>query len=553
MVTTVIIGGVAGGASCAARLRRNDERMNIIVLERGPYVSFANCGLPYYLSGIIAREKDLLLASPGYFRQRFNIDVRTGHSVYSIDRDRRVVCVRQVGDHVDYEIPYDHLVLSPGARPIKPPLPGVDLPGIFSLRSVPDSNMIRAWIDRHKVKHCVVVGGGFIGLEVADNLHHLGIEVTLVDRLTQVMATLDPEMAKPLADQIRARGVDLRLGREVTGFERPMHGRERMTVAFSGGERLDTDMIVLAIGVRPESELAKACGLEIGPRGHIVVDSQMRTSDPQIFAVGDAVEVVCAITRGKAAVPLAGPANRQGRLAADIIAGKRRSFRGVQGTSVCGAFGLTVATTGLNEQALRSCGIPYEVVYAHPTNHVGYYPCATAISMKLLYDSGSGRVLGAQALGKDGVERRIDVIAMAIQLGATVFDLEEAELCYAPQYGAAKDPVNMVGMVAANSMRGDLAITHWEHMGCDGALVLDVRTKAEVDKEPMPCDIHIPIDELRAKMDVLPKGKPLQITCRVGARAYNAARLLTQHGFHASVLSGGVCTWTHYAEVSQGQ
>lgn len=553
MTTTVIVGGVAGGATCAARLRRNDEGMNIVVLERGPHVSFANCGLPYYLSGIIPEERDLLLATPEYFHRRFGIDVRTGHSVVSIGRDQRVVVVRRAIDGVDYELPYDHLVLAPGAQPIKPALPGVDLPGIFSLRSVPDSNRIKEWIHERSVRHALVAGAGFIGLEVADNLHRLGIAVTLIDRLDQVMATLDPEMARPLSDQIRCLGVDLRLGSEIVGFAGSEKETGQLTVTFRDGGTVDTDMVVLALGVKPEADLARSCGLDTGPRGHIVVDSRMRTSDPRILAVGDAVEVKCAITGKKVGIPLAGPANRQGRLAADVIAGKRRSFRGVQGTSVCGVFGLTVATTGLNEQALRSSGIPYEAVYAHPKNHVGYYPCATVISMKLLYDFGTGRVLGAQALGSDGVERRIDVISMAIQMGATVSDLEEAELCYAPQYGSAKDPVNMVGMVAANTMRGDVAITHWDQMGRDGALVLDVRTKEEADKQPIPCDLHIPIDELRQKLDTLPKDKPLQIACHVGTRAYYASRLLTQHGFQASLLSGGVSTWMHYAQCGRDQ
>jgi rhodanese-related sulfurtransferase len=365
-------------------------------------------------------------------------------------------------------------------------------------------------------------------------------------------------MALPLADQIRARKVDLRLGCEVTGFEethKTTKARKSgaLTVKLGNGEAVKTDMVVLAIGVRPESDLAKACGLDLGPRGHILVNSHMRTSDARIFAVGDAVEVKCAITGNKTAVPLAGPANRQGRIAADIITGKRRSFRGVQGTAVCGVFGMTIAATGLNERALRTTGIPYEVVYAHPRNHVGYYPGATEINMKLLYDTGTGRVLGAQAVGTDGVERRIDVIAMAIQMGANVFDLEEAELCYAPQYGAAKDPVNMVGMVASNAMRGDLPISHWDQMGDAKALVLDVRTKDEVKENPMPSGMHIPIDDLRKKLGKLPKDRPIQVVCGVGIRAYNAICLLKQHGFKASLLSGGVSTWLHYNEMNKAK
>lgn len=547
VATTVIVGGVAGGASCAARLRRNDEHMNIIVLERGPHVSFANCGLPYYLGGIIEKEEDLLLASPEFFRDRFNIDVRTGNSVVAIDRTTRTVHVQRNLSET-YDLHYDYLVLAPGANPIRPSLSGIDLPGIFSLRSVRDSNMVKSWIGARKARHAVVIGGGFIGLEVAENLHHAGIRITLVERSEQIMAALDPEMILPLVDQIRARKVDLRLRCEVTGFEPAPDARTSggIVVKLGNGESVYTDIVVLAIGVQPESGLASACGLELGPRGHILVNSQMRTSDARIFAVGDAVEVKCAITGSRTALPLAGPANRQGRTAADVIAGKRQRFRGVQGTAVCGVFGTTIATTGLNERALRASGIPYEVVYAHPRNHVGYYPGATEISMKLLYETSTGRVLGAQALGQDGVERRIDVIAMAIQMGASVFDLEEAELCYAPQYGAAKDPVNMIGMVASNAMRGDMSITHWDHMNCDDALVLDVRTAEEARKNPMPCGLHLPIDDLRKELGRLPRERPIQVICAVGIRAYNAIRLLTQHGFKASLLSGGVSTWLRY-------
>jgi NADPH-dependent 2,4-dienoyl-CoA reductase/sulfur reductase-like enzyme/rhodanese-related sulfurtransferase len=541
--TTVIVGGVAGGASCAARLRRNDEHANIVVLERGPYVSFANCGLPYYLSGVIEKEADLLLSDPAFFKGRFDVDVRTGHDAVAIDRAARTIRVRP-DDGPEYELAYDALVLSPGAHPIRPPLPGIDLPGVFSLRTVPDANHIKEWIARHKVRRAVVVGGGFIGLEVAENLHHLGIRVTLVELGDQVMSMVDREMAQPMSDAIRAAGVDLRLGTRVSGFEPGARGRG-LKLGFADGGRLDTDLVVMAVGVRPENGLAQAAGLALGPLGHISVDARMQTSDPHIYAVGDAAEVQCALTGRRIGVPLAGPANRQGRLVADVIAGRRRGFRGVQGTAVCGAFGLTLASTGLNERSLRELRIPHEVVYAHPRNHVGYYPGARTISMKLLYDTTDGRVLGAQAVGQDGVERRIDVIAMAIQMGASVFDLEEAELCYAPQYGAAKDPVNMVGMIAANAMRGDLPITHWRDAGHDAATILDVRTRDEVEKDRLPYGMHIPIDELRARLHELPADKPIHVVCGVGMRAYNAIRLLRQRGYQASLLPGGFSTWSH--------
>lgn len=542
--TIVIVGGVAGGASCAARLRRNDEHAEIIVLERGPHVSFANCGLPYYISGVIEKEEDLLLADADFFRDRFGITVRTGHAVTAIDRGaKRVMVSPEHGE--PYAQPYDKLVLSPGAQPIRPPLPGIELPGIFSLRTVPDSNLIRQWIGQRSVRRAVVVGGGFIGLEVAENLHALGIHVTLVELASQVMAAFDPEMVQPVTEAMHKAGVELRLSRQVSGFE-PGSDGHALTVSLADGERIAADMAVLAIGVRPDSGLARECGLTLGERGHILVDAHMRTSDPDIFAVGDAVEVKCALTGQPTAVPLAGPANRQGRLVADVIAGRRRGFRGVQGTAVCGAFGLTMASTGLNERTLRRLQIPHEVVYAHPRNHVSYYPGAEAINMKLLYSTADGRVLGAQAIGPDGAERRIDVIAMAIQMRATVFDLEEAELCYAPQYGAAKDPVNLAGMVAANAMRGDLPITHWSDIGCETALVLDVRSQDEVRDDPMPCGLHIPIDELRARLHELPHDRAIQVVCGVGIRAYNAIRMLQQRGYRASLLSGGVSTWLHF-------
>jgi NADPH-dependent 2,4-dienoyl-CoA reductase/sulfur reductase-like enzyme/rhodanese-related sulfurtransferase len=537
--TTVIVGGVAGGATCAARLRRNDENANIVVLERGPYVSFANCGLPYYLSGVIAKEEDLVLATPAFFKRRFNIDVRTHHEVLAIDREKRSLHVRSDGR--EYEQSYDNLVLSPGAKPILPPLPGIDLPGIFTLRTIPDSDEIKEWIAAHSVKDAVVIGAGYVGLEVAENLHRLGIHVTVIERGDHVLATIDPEMSAPLAQAMEAAGVDLHLNAEASRFDQCSD--DNISVTVSDDTTITTDMVVLAIGVIPENGLAQSCGLNIGPRGHILVDSRMRTSDPHIYAVGDAVAVPSVVTGGRTAAALAGPANREGRLVADIISGKRRGFRGVQGTAVCGAFGLTIASTGSNERGLRRQEIPYEVVYAYPRNHVGYFPGAKTLNVKLLYDTGTGRVLGAQAIGAEGAERRIDVIAMAIQMGATVFDLEEAELCYAPQYGAAKDPVNMVGMVAANAMRGDLPITHWDDMGTEGALVLDVRTKAEVEKEPMPCGKHIPIDELRARLSELPPDQPIQVVCAVGIRAYNAICLLRQRGYQASLLSGGVSTW----------
>ena len=538
--TVVIVGGVAGGASCATRLRRQDESLRIILLERGPYVSFANCGLPYYIGNVIEEEEKLLVADVDLFRNRFNVDARIEEEVIAIDREDRSVTIRRIADGHEYVEHYDTLVLSPGARAIRPPLPGIDLPGIFSLRTIPDSRQIRSWIEERNVRHAVVVGGGFIGLEMAENLKERGIDIALIERDVQLMPPIDREMSLPIQWEVEKQDIKVHLGDSVSGFA---ESGGRLQVQTEKGLNIDTDIVILSIGVAPESGLAKDCDLELGPRGHILVDKNLRTSDRNILAIGDAIEVRSAVIDQRTALPLAGPANRQGRIAADVIAGRGRFFRGVQGTAVCGVFNLTMASTGANEKTLQQTSINYDVVYAHPNQHVGYYPGAKPIFMKLLFDTLSGRVLGAQAVGEDGVARRIDAIAMAIQMKATVFDLEEAELCYAPQYGAAKDPVNMIGMIAANVMRGDLHITPWQEMGKDNAVVLDVRDPDEVECGPVPADIRIPLNDLRGRLDELPRNRPIQICCAVGARAYNAARVLTQHGFHTSLLSGGAETW----------
>jgi NADPH-dependent 2,4-dienoyl-CoA reductase/sulfur reductase-like enzyme/rhodanese-related sulfurtransferase len=538
--TVIIVGGVAGGASCAARLRRQDENVRILMVEQGPFVSFANCGLPYYVGGVIEKEEELLLADPELFRQRFNVDARINEKVTSIDRQEQSVSIRRLADDSEYVEHYDHLVLSPGARPLRPALPGIDLPGIFSLRTVPDGRTVKTWIRDRDVRRAAVIGGGFIGLEMAENLANRGISVTLVERDNQLMPPLDKEMTIPVQQALEKRGIGLLLGNSVSAFEE--QGRD-ILVRTSEGPSFPVQMVLLSIGLQPQNELARDCGLALGPRGHIVVDSNLRTGDRRIFAVGDAVEVRHAVSGQKTAVPLAGPANRQGRIVADVIAGRGRFFRGVQGTAVCGFFDLTMAMTGVNEKTLKESGVDYDVVYAHPNHHVGYYPGAVPIYMKLLFDRSSGRVLGAQAVGEAGVERRIDVISMTIQMHGTVFDLEEAELCYAPQYGAAKDPVNMIGMIAANVMRGDLVITPWTALGEDNAVILDVRDDDEIACKPIAQEVHIPINQLRGRLSELPKDRPIQVCCAVGARAYNAVRMLLQHGYQASLLSGGAETW----------
>jgi NADPH-dependent 2,4-dienoyl-CoA reductase/sulfur reductase-like enzyme/rhodanese-related sulfurtransferase len=538
----VIVGGVAGGATCAARLRRQDEDAEILVLERGPYVSFANCGLPYYVGNVIQEESKLLLAWPSLFRERFNIEVRTRNEVLAIDRTASTVLVRDLETGREYSEPYDALVLSPGASPIRPPWPGIDLPGIFTLRTVPDSREIRHWIDEKKTRKAVVVGGGFIGLEMAENLVHRGIAVTIVELASQVMPPLDPEMAEYAKQRLESRGVTLALADAVSEFGQGNNGG--LSVHTKSGKTYEADLVVLAIGVRPETALAREAGLELGERGGIRVDSQMRTSDPRIWAVGDAVEVRNRVTGQWELIPLAGPANRQGRVAADAICGRDAHFDGVLATAVCGFFDLTVALTGATEKSLHRAGmVDFESIYLHPGHHVGYYPGAQAIHLKLIFRKSDGMVLGAQAVGEEGVARRIDVIATAIQMKATVFDLEEVELCYAPQYGAAKDPVNMAGMIAANVVRGDAEIAPWNELDSTKAFLLDVRQPSEFDAGSIPGSINIPLGLLRSRLSELPTEREIWINCGVGQRAYYACRILFQHGLQARNLSGGYSTY----------
>ncbi|MGC2210241.1 MAG: FAD-dependent oxidoreductase [Candidatus Korobacteraceae bacterium] len=550
----LIVGGVAGGASCAARVRRQAEDAEIVLFDRGPYVSFANCGLPYYVGNVIEDEKKLLLASAELFKARFNIEVRTENEVTAIDREHGEIEVKRLRTGAVYREKYDALVLSPGATPIRPHLPGIDLPGIFVLRTIPDSRQIRSWIAERKVGRAVIIGGGLVGLEMAENLTARGISVTVVEMLDQVLPPLDPEMAEPVQSHLARNGVSLHLSDGLEGFEQSSSGS--LIVKTKSGARLSADLVILSIGVRPEIELAKEAGLTIGERGGIRVDKQMRTSDPNIWAVGDAVETQNPVTGEWAVVPLAGPANRQGRVAADSICGKDAAFRGVQGTAVCGLFGLTVATTGANEKTLRRLGaLDYQKIYLHPGQHVSYYPGASPIHLKLLFATEDGRILGAQAVGQHGVEKRIDVIAMAIQNGATVFDLEEAELCYAPQFGAAKDPVNMAGMIAGNVLRGDVSLAEWEALPSTQALLVDVRQPEEFAAGHIAGAINLPLPELRSRLNELPKDREIWLNCGVGQRSYNAARILSQHGFAVKNLSGGFATYRHFEtrlEVSLG-
>jgi NADPH-dependent 2,4-dienoyl-CoA reductase/sulfur reductase-like enzyme/rhodanese-related sulfurtransferase len=550
----IIVGGVAGGASCAARLRRLDEKAEILMVERGPYVSFANCGLPYHVGDIIESESSLLVTPVERLRAFCDIGCRTGCEAVSIAPGERTVQLKNLATGEVSTEAYDKLVLAPGAAPIRPPLPGIDLPGIFSVRTVPDAREIRQWIARgssgmpeeqpssgfetlDRVKRAVVVGGGYIGLEMAENLANRGFEVTIVEMLDQVMAPLDPECARLVERHLEKHGVHLALREAVAGFKQGPG--DSLEVLTKSGKLHPADLVILAIGVRPETGLAKAAGLEIGQRGGIRVDEQMRTSDPHIYAVGDAVEVRDFVTGEWTLIPLAGPANRQGRIAADAIAGRSLRYRGTQGTSVLGLFGATVALTGANEKLLRRLGrSDYEKVYLFANSHAGYYPGAKTIVMKVIFQRSDGRLLGAQALGQAGVEKRIDAIAMAIQMGGTVYDLEEAELCYAPQYGSAKDPVNFAGMAPADVLRGDMPVFHWDEV--DGQFLLDVRFPPEIAAEAVPGAVNIPLPQLRARLGELPRDREILLICRSGGRAYYATRILLQNGLKARTLSGGM-------------
>ena len=541
--TIVIVGGVAGGASCATRLRRMDEDAEIIVLERGPYASFANCGLPYHVGGVIESEDALLVAKGPLFKDRFGIDLRTGNEAVKIARARREVEVREVATGRYYRQSYDALVLAPGASPLRPPLPGIDLAGIFTLRNIPDMRQIKTWISARNAKSVAIIGGGFIGLEMAENLRHLGLTVALLEMLPQVMPPMDPEMVAPVHDFLVSKGIRLVLGTAVSGFSE-RDGRIEVQTKHGVADR--AEMVILAIGVRPETALAKDAGLTLGERGGIRVNDAMQTSDPHIWAVGDAVEVRDRVTGAWTLLPLAGPANRQGRIAADAICGRSAQFHGTQGTAICGIFDLAVASTGASEKALVRAGVKgWDKVYVHAANHAGYYPGASRIHLKLIFRTSDGLILGAQAVGRAGVDKRIDVIAMALQKGGTIYDLEEAELCYAPQFGSAKDPVNFAGMIAANHLRGDSPLLQWSDTRIASFDLLDVRDEDEFAEGHVPGARNLPLNSLRAALGSLQKERPLAVYCAVGGRAHNAVRLLRQHGFNAVNISGGYTTWRH--------
>ena len=540
MKKIVIIGGVAGGASAAARARRLSEEAEIILLERGPYVSFANCGLPYHIGGEIADRDRLLVTTPENLRTRFRIGVRTRNEATAIDPAKKEVEIKNLESGEIYHETYDTLILSPGAEPIRPPIPGIGHSDVLTLRNMEDMDRIIKALDGKK--HATVIGGGYIGLEMTEALRRRNITTTLIELAPQVMGPADPEMASILHQELTLNGVDLRLGISVTGFSESVKG---VKLALSSGETLETGIAVLAIGVKPETSLAKAAGLVLGPRGGIQVNDRMQTSDPAIYAVGDAVEVTDFITHQPALIPLAGPANRQGRIAADNIFGRDTRYHDTQGTAICKVFNLAIGMTGLSEKVAKREGIAFEKVYIHPSSHATYYPGAAPLSIKMLFDPQSGKVLGAQAVGTDGVDKRIDIFAVAIRAGMNVFDLENLELSYAPPFGSAKDPVNFAGFVAANALRGDVKLCHVEEVVklAPHQRLLDVRTPDEVSAGTIPGAINIPADDLRDRLGELSKEKEYLVFCRVGLRGYLACRTLSQKGFKCRNLTGGYTTY----------
>jgi len=539
----VIVGGVAGGASAAARARRLMEDAEIVMFERGAEPSFANCGMPYYIGGEIENRQKLLVAPQKMLRERHRIDVRTRTNVESIDRRAKTVTVRDLESGQTSTQSYDKLILCPGAAPFRPPVEGIDSPRIYTLRDLSDADMLHT-AATSEAESAVVVGGGFIGVEMAENLVRRGLKVTIVELAGQILPPWDREMTSSLSIHLQSKGVKLLLGESAAAFE---DRAGEVDVKLKSGQTFSANFLVLCIGVRPENSLAIEAGLACGERGGIITNSSMQTSDADIYAAGDVVEVREFVSGAAVQIPLAGPANRQGRIAADHIAGRESTFRGVQGTAVVSVFDMTAAMTGLSEKMLSRMKIPFEKTYIHPANHAGYFPGAEPMTLKLLFASDSGKILGAQAVGGGGVDKRIDVIAMAIQAGMTVFDLEEAELCYAPQYGSAKDAVNMAGFVAAGILRGDQPVVHAPQIEDTTSFsILDVRSDGEFASGHIPGAIHIPIEQLRERLQEVPAGKPVIAYCKVGMRGYLATRVLLQHGMKAKNLSGGITTWRQF-------
>lgn len=562
MTKIVIVGGVAGGASAAARARRLSEDAQIIMFERGEFVSFANCGLPYHIGGDITDRSKLLLQTPESFLARFNVDVRVMNEVVRINREDKSITVKNLLDGTEYQESYDFLLLSPGAGPVVPPIPGIKNPLTHSLRNIPDMDRIIKTIQMNKPEHATVVGGGFIGLEMMEAFHQLGIKTTLIEMADQVMTPVDREMAGFAHAEIRQRGIDLKLGVALSAVEyvpndhmasiasgedvEHQHIEGELTLSLNNGESLTTDILIMAIGVSPETKLAQEAGLQIGALGGIYTNEAMQTSDPSIYAVGDAVEEKDFVTGEQTLVPLAGPANRQGRMAADNMLGRSEQYQGTQGTAICKIFDLAVASTGKNEKQLKRAGIAYEKVYVHTASHASYYPGAEIVSFKMLFDPTSGKILGAQAVGKDGVDKRIDVMAVAQRAGMTVDQLQHLELTYAPPYGSAKDVINQAAFVANNLIKGDSKAIHFDEIDnlSDDQLLLDVRNPGELESVGyIDGAINIPVDQLRHRMNELPKDKEIVIYCQVGLRGNVAYRQLVNNGFKARNLLGGYRTY----------
>ncbi len=536
----VIVGGVAGGASAAARLRRLDETAQILIFERSGFISYANCGLPYYIGGVITEKKDLTLQTPESFWSRFRIDALVHHEVLRVDRKNKTVAVKNLVTGRIYEESYDKLILSPGARPIRPELPGIDSERVYTLRTVEDTVKIRESVEKQQVRSAVIIGGGFIGVEMAENLQRLGIEVSLVEKLPQLLGQFDADMVSFLHAHIREKGVQLHLGRSVERFLEEDGG---ISVCIDGGEKLFADIAIAAIGVLPESTLAAEAGLTLGMKNSIAVNEYMQTSDPDIYAVGDAAEITHRITGQKTVMALAGPANRQARIAADHICGIQRPYMGAAGTSVLKIFDMTAASAGLNERAARAAGIEYEKVILSPVSHAAYYPGGKVMTLKLLFEK-NGRILGAQIVGFDGVDKRIDVLAAAMQAKLKATDLCDLDLAYAPPYSSAKDPVNMAGFVAENVLSGKVKQFFYEEalsLPRDGSVtLLDTRTEAEYSRgHAEGFDINIPVDRLRERLEEIDKTKPVYVMCQSGLRSYIACRILTQNGFNCYNFAGG--------------
>ncbi len=539
---TLIIGGVAGGASAAARLRRLDEAADIIVLERGEYVSFANCGLPYYIGGVITNPNNLTLQTPESFRARFNIDVRVNSEAVKIDPESKTVTVKNLSSGEIYAENYDNLILSPGAEPIRPDIDGIDSEIVFSLRNIPDMLKIKEYIQKQKPRSAVVIGGGYIGVEMAENLKEAGLEVSVAELADHLIAPLDFDMAADVHRYIKLKGIGLYLNNSVKAID-------GHTVVLQNG-KVNADMVILSVGVLPETALAQECGIKTNRRGSIIVNRQMKTNVPNIYAVGDAAESEDFITKTPAFIPLAGPANKQGRIAADNIAGIASEYKGTQGSAVLKLFDMTVATTGLNEKSAKSAGINYDKTYIYSGSHAAYYPGANNMSIKALWDKKTLKILGAQIVGFDGVDKRMDVLAAAIRFGAKITDLTELELCYAPPFGSAKDPVNMLGFVAENIVSGKIKQVFWhdiETLPRDGSVtLLDVRTAMEVSRGKINGFLNIPLDSLRSRLNEIPKEKPVYVHCHSGLRSYIACRILAGNGYDCFNLAGG---WRLYESV----